>query len=91
MTKKPKDTKELREAKLEIKLDSLFQMFLGNGTGSLQLNENRLFSEVLTIIHQERERWEKSLYGLIAKEIVIAQLEGQPTSRLTSLAVKLKK
>lgn len=57
----------------------------GNRSGALTFNAwaNIYLEEALKAQKQEFKK-------LITKEIVITQLEGQPTSRLTSLFVKLK-
>jgi len=42
-------------------------------------------------LEKSREKLLKEIEKLIVEEMLIAQKEGQPTSRLTSLIMKIKK
>ena len=41
--------------------------------------------------HEEKQAYKEKILNLIAEEILICHKENTPTSRLTSLAMKLKK
>jgi hypothetical protein len=48
------------------------------------------YDEVWSFIETTIKEAQKEVEALIEEEIIIAQKEGQPTSRLTSLFLKLK-
>lgn len=52
--------------------------------------ENRA-DQILELLAQEKQNWEKEIENLIAQEINIANCHNQSTSRLTHLAVKISK
>uniref|UniRef100_A0A6M3JGH3 Uncharacterized protein n=1 Tax=viral metagenome TaxID=1070528 RepID=A0A6M3JGH3_9ZZZZ len=62
----------------------------GNRSGALALNAfaNIIFKDILDEVLIQKN---KKIENLIAEEMLICHKEGTPTSRLTSLANKIKK
>jgi flagellar capping protein FliD len=57
---------------------------------TLKADPKDIWSFILSALEEQRKEIEKEIGTLIVEELLIANKEGQPTSRLTSLAVKIK-
>ena len=53
MTNQPKENKDARRVEREFKLDMLFQVYLGDGSGELKPAEDALQRETLELIEQQ--------------------------------------
>jgi len=58
--------------------------------GGYWQNNVELWDFIHSTLESERKQLEREIEMLIVEELLIANKEGQPTSRLASLAVKIK-
>jgi len=77
---------QLKKTAKEIKVD----IIVGCKQWSVGHLNEKLDDLLHSAVEEQRKQLEKEIEMLIVEELLIANKEGQPTSRLTSLAVKIK-
>ena len=88
-TPMPKQTKE--EKIIEILKSACNEFKEGECSCRAEYEDVVKYSDqILELFEEEKQKLAQKIEKLIVKEILIAQKEGQPTSRLTSLIMEIK-